>query len=197
MVTQQGADTIQLVGLLGSLHPLSADIVDFIQQKASYKAVRKGKMLLKSGEVCHHLYFIRKGAIRGFIKEEDKDITTWISIDNEIVTSISGLNDQAPSIENIQAIEHAELLILSYTDLETLYREYLEFNIVGRKLLQRYYQDAEGRAFIARIPGAEKKYQYFVQHYPHLINRVPIKYIASFLGVTLETLSRVRKRLSV
>ena len=51
MVTQQGADTIQLVGLLGSLHPLSADIVDFIQQKASYKAVRKGKMLLKSGEV--------------------------------------------------------------------------------------------------------------------------------------------------
>jgi CRP-like cAMP-binding protein len=197
MVTKQGADSVQLVGLLGSLHPLSADIVDFIQKKAAYKTVRKGKMLLKSGEVCHHLYFISKGAIRGFIKDEEKDITTWISIDNEIVTSISGLNDQAPSIENMQAIENAELLSLSFTDLETLYRDHLEFNIVGRKLLQRYYQDAEGRAFIARIPGAEKKYQYFVQHYPHLINRVPIKYIASFLGVTLETLSRVRKRLSV
>lgn len=197
MVTQHSSDSTRLVHLLGSLHPLGPDIVDFIQKKSSYKTVRKGKMLLKSGEVCHHLYFISKGAIRGFIKDEEKDITTWISIDNEVVTSISGLNDQAPSIENIQAIEHAELLILSFTDLEILYRDYLEFNIVGRKLLQRYYQDAEGRAFIARIPRAEKKYQYFVQHYPHLINRVPIKYIASFLGVTLETLSRVRKRLSV
>ncbi len=153
-------------------------------------------MLVKSGEVCHHLYFIKKGAIRGFIKDEEKDITTWISIDNEVVTSISGLNDQAPSIENIQAIEHSDLMIISHDDLETLYRDYLEFNIVGRKLLQRYYQDAEARAFIARIPGTENKYQHFVKSYPHLINRIPIKYIASFLGVTLETLSRVRKRIS-
>lgn len=197
MVNQSAPDISHLVQLLGSLHPLTPEIIDFLKQKATTKTVRKGKMLLRSGEVCHHLYFISKGAIRGFIKDEDKDITTWISIDNEIVTSISGLNDQAPSRENIQAIENSELLVISHADLETLYRNYLEFNIVGRKLLQRYYQDAEGRAFVARIPGTDHKYQYFVEHYPHLINRIPIKYIASFLGVTLETLSRVRKRLSV
>ena len=120
-------------------------------------------MLVKSGEVCHHVFFIVKGALRGYMKEEDRDITTWISIDNEVVTSISGLNDQAPSIENIQAIEHSDLVVISHTDLETLYNDYPDFNIVGRKLLQRYYQDAERRAFIARIPGTENRYQYFVR----------------------------------
>ncbi|WP_290792753.1 Crp/Fnr family transcriptional regulator [Flavihumibacter sp. UBA7668] len=196
MVHSLNPDISSLTALLNWLHPLPPEIVGFLQDKTSYRQVRKGKMLVRSGEVCHHLYFIKKGAIRGFIKDEEKDITTWISIDNEVVTSISGLNDKAPSIENIQAIEHADLMIISHDDLETLYRDYLEFNIVGRKLLQRYYQDAEARAFIARIPGTENKYQHFVKNYPHLINRIPIKYIASFLGVTLETLSRVRKRIS-
>jgi len=81
-------------------------------------------------------------------------------------------------------------------DLENLYLQFPEFNIVTRKLLERYYQDAEGRAFIARLTNAENKYTQFLAKYGHLSNRIPLKYIASFLGMTLETLSRVRKRLS-
>lgn len=196
MLTTNSPDISRVFSLLNGLYPLSPGIIEFLSTRATVRSVRKGKMLVKSGEVCHHLFFIVKGALRGYMKEEDRDITTWISIDNEVVTSISGLNDQAPSIENIQAIEHSDLVVISHTDLETLYNDYPDFNIVGRKLLQRYYQDAERRAFIARIPGTENRYQYFVKNYPQLINRIPIKYIASFLGVTLETMSRVRKRLS-
>ncbi len=196
MSTTNSPDISRVFSLLNGLYPLSPGIIEFLSTRATVRSVRKGKMLVKSGEVCHHLFFIVKGALRGYMKEEDRDITTWISIDNEVVTSISGLNDQAPSIENIQAIEHSDLVVISHTDLETLYSDYPDFNIVGRKLLQRYYQDAERRAFIARIPGTENRYQYFVKNYPQLINRIPIKYIASFLGVTLETMSRVRKRLS-
>lgn len=196
MLTTNSPDISRVFSLLNGLYPLSPGIIEFLSTRATVRSVRKGKMLVKSGEVCHHVFFIVKGALRGYMKEEDRDITTWISIDNEVVTSISGLNDQAPSIENIQAIEHSDLVVISHTDLETLYNDYPDFNIVGRKLLQRYYQDAERRAFIARIPGTENRYQYFVKNYPQLINRIPIKYIASFLGVTLETMSRVRKRLS-
>ena len=65
-----------------------------------------------------------------------------------------------------------------------------------RKLLQQYYKDAEGRAFVARLTNAENKYKYFLKRYRHLANRVPLKYIASFLGITLETLSRTRKKMS-
>ena len=196
MLTTNSPDISRVFSLLNGLYPLSPGIIEFLSTRATVRSVRKGKMLVKSGEVCHHLFFIVKGALRGYMKEEDRDITTWISIDNEVVTSISGLNDQAPSIENIQAVEHSDLVVISHTDLETLYNDYPDFNIVGRKLLQRYYQDAERRAFIARIPGTENRYQYFVKNYPQLLNRIPIKYIASFLGVTLETMSRVRKRLS-
>ncbi|MES1223398.1 MAG: Crp/Fnr family transcriptional regulator, partial [Bacteroidota bacterium] len=142
------------------------------------------------------IYFIKKGAVRGFIKENGKDITTWITAENEMVTSISGLESHEPSIENMQAIEDCDMLAITYDDLKNLYIRHPEFNVVIRKLLQQYYRDAEGRAFIARLTNAETKYKHFLSKYPHLVNRIPLKYIASFLGITLETLSRIRKRLS-
>lgn len=146
--------------------------------------------------MCEHIYFIKKGSVRGFIKEGDKDITTWITAENELVTSIYGLSKKRPALENMQALEDCEMLTLTLADLENLYLQFPEFNIVTRKLLERYYQDAEGRAFIARLTNAENKYTQFLAKYGHLSNRIPLKYIASFLGMTLETLSRVRKRLS-
>jgi hypothetical protein len=80
--------------------------------------------------------------------------------------------------------------------VQSLYQQFPDFNIVIRKLLQKYYRDAEGRAFIARLTNAESKYRYFITSYNHLVNRIPLKYVASFLGMTLETLSRVRKKIS-
>jgi len=153
-------------------------------------------LILKAGQVCEYVYFIKKGAVRGFVTEGDKDITTWITAENELVTSIYGLSTRRPALENMQAIEDCEMLTLSYTDIENMYLQYPEFNIVTRKLLERYYQDAEDRAFIARLTNAENKYTQFLARYGHLSNRIPLKFIASFLGMTLETLSRVRKRLS-
>jgi CRP-like cAMP-binding protein len=152
---------------------------------------------LKAGEICDHIYFIKKGAVRGFIRDGAKDITTWITAENEIVSSISSLDMKEPAQENMQAIENCELLALTYSDFQDLYIKFPEFNILARKLLQKYYQDAERRAFIARVTKAEKKYRLFLIRYGHLANRIPLKYIASFLGITLETLSRVRKKLSV
>jgi CRP-like cAMP-binding protein len=85
---------------------------------------------------------------------------------------------------------------MSLDDLETFYQEYPESNALARKLLQLYYAEAERRAFVARLTKAENKYRHFLLHQQHLSNRIPLKYIASYLGMTLETLSRVRKKLS-
>lgn len=189
-------DVSQLLPVLNALHPISASITDFISSRCIAKKVGKKKLLVRTGEVCNYIYFIRKGLIRGFIKEGNREITTWMTAENEFVTSISGLIKNDPSIENIQTIEDCQLLALSFDDLEILYEHFPEFNIVIRKLLQYYYLDAENRAVIARIHNAEKRYQYFLQQHGHLANRVPLKYIASFLGLTIETISRVRKKLS-
>jgi CRP-like cAMP-binding protein len=113
-----------------------------------------------------------------------------------MVSSILSFEVKGSAIENMQAIEDCEALALTLIDLEKLYEQFPEFNTVGRKLLQQYYSDAEGRAFIARLTSAENKYKQFLTRYNYLANRIPLTYIASFLGITLETLSRVRRKLS-
>lgn len=186
----------QLVNTLNYFHPINSGIEEYLRSHVSACSFRKGKLLLKAGETCQHVYFINKGAVRGYVKDGTKDITTWITAEGEMVTSISGFEGKVPSIENIQAIEDCKLLALTFADVQNLYDKFPEFNIVIRKLMQQYYRDAEGRAVIARLTSAEKKYKYFLTNHSHLANRIPLKYIASFLGITLETLSRVRKKIS-
>lgn len=190
-------DISPLVAVLEQLHPLSPEVIAFFKENVTYAYVPRGRMLLEAGNVCEHLYFILRGAVRGFITDNKKDNTTWITAENEVVTAITSFDLEIPAYENMEAIEDCELLVMKSADLKRLYIEYPEFNITGRKLLQQYYRDAENRAYIARITHADLKYQYFLQRHSHLSNRIPLKYIASYLGMTLETLSRVRKRLSM
>ena len=191
------ADITLVIASLEYFHPLSEGIKNYFRKHSFACSFLKGKLLLKEGQLSEHIYFIKKGAVRGFIKEGTKDITTWITIEGEVVSSISSLDKREPALENMQAIEDCELVALTWTDYQELFTRFPEFNIVARKILQKYYQDAEGRAFIARLTKAENKYLLFMKRYGHLANRIPLKYIASFLGITLETLSRVRKRLSL
>jgi CRP/FNR family transcriptional regulator, anaerobic regulatory protein len=158
--------------------------------------VKKGKHILQAGQPAMNLYFIKKGIARGYMKEGNRDITTWITAENEFITSISGFHLQGAAIENIQALEDCELVGLSFNNLEKLYKEFPEYNILVRKFYQHYYLDAEKRALIARLKNAETKYHYFLELHSNLANRVPLKYIASYLGINLETLSRVRKKIS-
>ncbi|GGB11543.1 Crp/Fnr family transcriptional regulator [Puia dinghuensis] len=187
-------DITPLLNVLSYFHPLTAEMEAYLKKHVTGLSVRKRKLLLKEGAFCEHIYFIVKGAVRGFTREGARDITTWIVVENELVSSILSLDNQEPSVENIQVLENSELLVIANDDLEKMYRELPEFNIVARKLLQHYYADAERRAFIARLTKAENKYRHFLTHHEPLVNRIPLKYIASYLGMTLETLSRVRKK---
>ena len=192
----QETDLNALYSSLSFFHPLSPEIKEYIGRHSVSRSVSKRALLLKEGETCHHIYFIRKGIVRGFIREGSKDITTWITAENELVSSISTWDIPGPVAENIQVLEDAELYVMPLQALRDLFIRYPEFNIVVRKLLQQYYADAENRAFIARLTKAENKYRYFLKAHPALVNRVPLKYIASYLGMTLETLSRIRKKMS-
>jgi CRP-like cAMP-binding protein len=187
-------DITPLLNLLGYLHSLSPGIEAYLREHITPYSVKKRKLLLKEGAICNHIYFLLKGAVRGFIREGQKDITTWIVVEEDLVTSIYSLEERVPSIGNIQAIENCEMLALTYDQLEEIYTRFPEFNIIARKLLQRYYADAERRAFIARLTKADNKYRHFLMLHQRLANRIPLKYIASYLGMTLETLSRIRKR---
>lgn len=181
-----------LTTFVKSVYPVSEGAAWYINQHSYPQRVAKGTFLLKAGETCNHLYFIRKGVIRGYIKDGLKEVTTWITAENEMVTSIRGLSNQEASLEYIQAIEECDVIVAEFSALQYLYTNYMEMNIVGRKLLEQYYKDAEERAYICRIPNATKRYHYFLDTKGDLANRIPLKYIASYLGMTIETMSRIR-----
>lgn len=193
---QFSRDVDFLITSLSWFHPVSDEIADFFRHHLFPMQLPKKKLLLKAGAVCGHLYFIKKGAIRGFLKHGEKEVTTWITVDGELVTSIGGLNGQQASKEYIQTVEPCELLAMKFEDLEKLYETFPEFNIIGRKLLQKYYHDAENRALLVRIPKAEQRYLHFIETQPHLANRIPLTYIASYLNLRLETLSKVRGKIA-
>jgi CRP-like cAMP-binding protein len=189
-------DVTNFIAVLNYFHPISDEIIAYFEKKLVSFRFKKGVLLLKQGNICKYIYFIEKGAVRGFIKEGKRDITTWITTENEMVTSIYSLDLKVPALENMEAIEDCNMLALKSEDLQQLYKKFPEFNIVGRKLLQQYYRDAERRAFVIRHTNAVLKYRFFLKHYSHLANRIPLTYIASFLGIVLETLSRVRKKMA-
>lgn len=183
--------------LFHSIHPVSQEAIAYIDEQTYPVQVARGKFLIKPDQATEpHLYLILKGVIRAFIKEDGKEITTWINEENEIVTSIRNLGLNMASPEYLQAIENSSLIAMPYSVVEYLYENFLEANIVGRKILEDNYRGAEERAYICRIPSAEKKYQHFIKTRPGLVNRISLKYIASYLNMTIETLSRVRSRLA-
>lgn len=185
---------ISLIQTLDKIHPLSDEVRHFLSQHIQVRTFRKNEILHEAGEICKNIYYIKKGVLRGYYLFNGKEITTWFSQENQLAACISSFNNIRPSKESIQVIEDAEVYILNIDLLQELYLLYPEFNFIARILYQEYLMEAEERAFIARLTEASLKYDYFVQVYGTLLRRIPLKYIASFLGMTLETLSRIRNK---
>lgn len=167
-----------------------------IQKSTRPLTFLKGDTLVESGKICQHLYFIQKGVVRGFIKDGKKETTTWLTSEGEMVTAIRSFLMQVPTQEQVEAIEDCKVLELSYENLQNILRQFIKLNVVGRKIMEQYYCDPEERAYVIRLSNASLKYQYFLNTKGDLINRIPLKYIASYLGMTTETLSRIRTKFS-
>ncbi len=185
-----------IIKIFEKVLPLSDDIKAILNRDTYFLKVSKNRFVISPIDRNRNLYLIVKGVVRGFVKDEDREITTWISQENDIVGTIKNLWMQEESDEYIQALEDVELVCLPHVMSEYLYANYGEANFVGRVIMERYYQSAQERAFICRLSSAEKRYKKFLEMYGSLINRIPLKYIASFLSIRLETLSRIRTQIA-
>ena len=185
-----------IIDFLYSYHPIGKPTLRFLLQHAKERILKKGEILQRSGTICTDICFVIKGVVRGYIIDNGKEVTTWITTENELVSSIRSVFLQMPTEENIEALEDCYLMVIANSDLQKVYDTYPEFNIVGRKILEYYYTFAEYRAFLCRLSKATDRYNYFVKHSGHLINRIPLLYIASYLNMSIETVSRIRRQLS-
>ena len=185
---------IEIIYFFDQIHPVSPDAAKFLLRNTNYVFVRKGKFLRSPIEQSDAIYFIVQGLMRGFIKDDGMEITTWINEEQNIVGSIRNLGLDHETDECLQALEDTLLIEISRASLEKLYDNFYEANIIGRKILERYYREAEERAYLCRLPSAEKRYRRFALTRPALIGRVSLKYLASYLGMKHETLCRVRAK---
>ena len=184
-----------LVSIFKKFHPLNDEIEKRINQHTFPISYKKNKYLVSPVDRNKFLFLIVKGVVRGFIKDGDNEITTWIAKENEIVGTIRNLWIDGDSDEYLQALEDVDLVAIPHVLSEYLYENFPEANIVGRKMMELYYRSAEERAYLCRISSAEKRYKRFLLSFPDLINRVSLKHIASFLAIRLETLSRIRAKI--
>lgn len=179
---------------LNSIHPLSKSLNKFLSNSLTSSYYKKGDYIVKNGEICDRIHIIRKGLVRGYFNYNDKEITTWVSVDSEMVTSISGYFKNEPASENIQCLEDTFTESLSYKDMHFAINNFEEMSHLNRVLMEHYYLHAEYRAFMARIPAAKDRYEYFTKiTNPEIVNRLPKKYLASLLNMRPETLSRIEK----
>lgn len=184
-----------LVSIFKKFHPLNDEIEKRINQHTFPISYKKNKYLVSPVDRNKFLFLIIKGVVRGFIKDGNNEITTWIAKENEVVGTIRNLWIDGDSDEYLQALEDVDLVAIPHVLSEYLYENFPEANIVGRKMMELYYRSAEERAYLCRISSAEKRYKRFLLSFPDLINRVSLKYIASFLAIRLETLSRIRAKI--
>ncbi|WP_167335404.1 Crp/Fnr family transcriptional regulator [Pedobacter kyungheensis] len=185
-----------MLNYLSNLNPVTAGFIQEVKKHAAPILIKKNKYILSPIDNNDYVFFIASGLVRGFVKDEGKEITTWVSLGNEFIGAIQHPEDiQQPSIEYLQALEKTEVVAMSNAFINKLYESHMETNIIGRKILALQYYAAAERAILARIPSAERRYEKFLELNSFEINRVPLRCVASYLGMRLETLSRIRSKL--
>ncbi|MBC6110864.1 Crp/Fnr family transcriptional regulator [Pedobacter fastidiosus] len=197
MFTQKATTPqIELIRYFNSIYPVTQGFIDEIVTKTFSVNVKKNKFLLSPLEPNNYLFFVNSGIVRGFIKEEGKDISTWFSFGKEIIGAFRDPgNTIKPSIEYLQALEDSELLAIPYDLIDQLYLQFPETNIISRKIFAMQYHQASERSILARIPSAQKRYERFIEISPLGVTQLPLKCIASYLGMRMETLSRIRNKI--
>lgn len=181
-----------LVALYNSFHPLSEEMISLINLHTFPVSFRKNRFIISPIDRNRYLYLILKGVARGFYKADGKEITTWISRENEIIGTISNLWTDQESNEYLQAVEDVDLIAIPHSLTIMLYENFHEANIIGRKIMEMHYKAACDRAIITQLSTVRSRYHYLLEAFPGMIERVPLRLVASFIGVRMETLSRIR-----
>jgi CRP-like cAMP-binding protein len=173
---------------------LSAESGNAFLNAWQYWPTPKDHLLLREHSVSDYFYFIQKGVARIYYYKNDKEITEWIAMDEQFFLSITSFFQRTPSHLIIQTIEPSEVYGIHHSDFMTLADKYHDVEKLLRKMVTRSLIMSQVRMDSIQFETAQQRYERLLKNSPNIIQRVPLSYIASFLGVTLETLSRIRSQ---
>ncbi len=157
------------------------------------KSVKKNEILISKGDVCRYSFFVCKGSIRAyFIDDDGQEATRYIATENQFITTIHAFVSQTPTNEFIEATEQAELLQISYNDFKKIIEETTLARDLYNKQLEVAYITSHWRLESFLKMSAKQRYDFLLQTNPAIIQRLSNKIVASYLGITQESLSRIK-----
>lgn len=171
---------------------MTHDELDILESVLVPKKYAKGEMVLKEGDICTSIIYIHKGLLREFYYKNQKEVTEYLAVEGTIMMSIESLFREVPSALQIEALETSVIYELPKKKLEEVALHNVNIQILYRKILEESLILSQVHADLVRFESAENRYRRMCKLTPQVILRAPLVYIASYLQMTPETLSRVR-----
>jgi len=176
---------------------LHKDEVEYFISLLKQRTIRKRQFLLQSGDTSRHETFVVKGLLRAYtVDKSGYEHVVMFASEGWWISDLYSFLTQTPGSQNIDALEDSEVLQIEKQDLEKLYIEVPKFDRFFRILLQNAFVANQQRILASISQTAEEQYMAFVKKYPSLEQRIPQHQVASYLGITPETISRIRRNLT-
>ena len=187
----------QLKLYLDKIASISSSDWNFFISKLHRRIITKKSVFIKVNQIENHISFIESGIVRLFIPKDnpEKEITFGFSFKNQFVSAYDSFLTQSPSNYQLQALTETTMLSISYKDLQSVYKSTQIGNLIGRLTAEDLFLIKSKREQNLLNLNAEQRYLKLFKERPELLKSVPLKYISSYIGVTAQALSRIRKRL--
>ncbi|MGV0924302.1 Crp/Fnr family transcriptional regulator [Empedobacter tilapiae] len=183
---------MEIEQILKQISPLSLPSIQQIVNRIELIHLPKNTTLLDAEKIEKKVYFIKKGIVRAYTLDDGKEITFWFGKEGNSILSMKSYVENKPSYETIELLEDCELYEINISDLQLFYATNLEISNWGRKLAEIELIKTEERFISRQLSTAIDRYKKLLIEDPSLINRVQLGYVASFLGISQVTLSRIR-----
>lgn len=185
----------QLRGFINYVVPITENDWELFDKRLFLKEFEKGELLIRAGETENFMYFLMEGVTRIFHYSDNIEYTLRFNFPITAFNSYASFINRTPSLINVEAITNVKAFRMSYNDMQSLYERSKNAERMGRRMIEILYVQRELKEILLHSKTAEDNYCELVKSNPVLTDQIPQKYLASYLGITPESLSRIRKKI--
>lgn len=185
----------KILDQLGRFSGLEDEAKMAFAEKLTLIQAERGDLLENSDVICDHLYFVLEGSLRSFYLKDNKDITVSFALEGEFTTSMYSFISRQPGFEKIEAMETSSIGSISYFDLMELFDRFPSIERTYRIILEQYYIALEEQLVFGKFRSAKERYLTLMETRPKVIHKASVGQIASYLDMSIETLSRIRGKI--
>ena len=183
-----------LLQLFQQIAPLDQEEIDLIRASFKPLSLEKGEYFLRDGQRARYVGFLNKGLVRYYVYKNAEESTFEFTKEGEFVADYQSFSKNSISVQNIQAIEDCELLVIDYPSVQHIFKTTRHGNLIGRLIVEHRFEVMVNQLLAIYMQTHEERYKNFIDHYADLAQRIPQYYIASYVGVKAPSLSRIRRR---